>query len=206
MVHARISSSQSKWKVEFANPVKAAQVPFLNQQGGLREILTSLQDGTPGLGDVATYSSQVAVVATVPQNSLVDISQVTEAVKRLLCSHGQLFAIVKFPSFTDATFRGIAEFCDISTALNVINRCQNSTTVEVRLILLIEVIMNSLPIHLSRDFTSPCPYMTGMPSQVMILQKHFNICLSARDLLHRSSEVDQPPMVFTFSPHLQCIL
>jgi hypothetical protein len=168
MVHARISSGQSTWKVGFANPAKAAQVPFIDQQGGLHKFLTRFQDGVPGFGDVTTYSSQVAIVASIPQSSHVDTSQVTEAVKRLLCSHGQLFAIVKFPSFSDSAFRGIAEFCDISTALNVINRCHNTITVEVCLILLIEVMIKNLSVHLPRDFTLPCPYMMGMPNQVMI--------------------------------------
>lgn len=81
--------------------------------------------------DLATCGNgQISVVASVPQNDTLDITQAIEIVKGHLQSHGRLFAFVHHAAFPNGSFKSIAEFCDASAAVSAMLGLQNLISLE----------------------------------------------------------------------------
>jgi hypothetical protein len=54
-----------------------------------------------------------------------------EAVQIFLQKHGRLFAFVRRATFSDGSFRAIAEFCDNSVILPLLRNYDTAITIEV---------------------------------------------------------------------------
>ncbi|RCI10754.1 hypothetical protein L249_5365 [Ophiocordyceps polyrhachis-furcata BCC 54312] len=79
---------------------------------------------------IVSNSGKIFVFAAVPQGTTFGVSHAMDIARGFLQAHGQLFAFVGRSIFPNGSFRAVAEFCDVSTAVIAASNLGNIVTNE----------------------------------------------------------------------------
>ncbi|RDA85497.1 hypothetical protein CP532_5073 [Ophiocordyceps camponoti-leonardi (nom. inval.)] len=108
---ASIRVAGNSWEVDYSHPTQRSK-------------------GVKITESIVCNSGKISVFAAVPQGTTFGVSHAMDIARGFLQAHGQLFAFVGLSIFPNGSFRAIAEFCDVSTAVIAASNLGNIVTSE----------------------------------------------------------------------------
>lgn len=81
------------------------------------------QDGSQEINTLVSEYGQILVVVSLSSSPLIDTTYAAEIAQGLLQSCGQLFAFIRQISFSDGSFRAIAQYCKPAAAIVALKIC-----------------------------------------------------------------------------------
>lgn len=138
-IHASSRLTTEDWRLEFSHPKafpKVSSRSHINTSPGLScytitDKLTMFQNDFAQQDCQINGLGQVQIVAVSERSSSVDVFQTIELVKNFLHPYGQLFAFIVLSTCQDGSFRAVAEFCNVNSAVTAAGGRRNRHVLNV---------------------------------------------------------------------------